>query len=78
MATSRLAKFMKNFERRAEWLFHPDSPGMRVLVVRGFWGRLFKPCDFATLGETIDESLRITARQEFRNQLCTQETDSQP
>lgn len=47
---------LKIFERRAEWLYHPDSPGVRVLVVRGFWGRLFKPGDFATLPEAIDES----------------------
>lgn len=36
---------------RAQWLYHPDSPGVRVLVVRGFWGRLLKPKDFATLSE---------------------------
>jgi len=37
--------------RRAMRLFHPDSPGMRVLVVRGWLGRLLKPREFATLGE---------------------------
>lgn len=40
-------------ELTAEWLYHPESPGMRVLVVRGFWGGIFKPKDFATLAESI-------------------------
>lgn len=35
----------------AEWVWHPDSPGTRVLVIRGFWGRLLKPDGFATLRE---------------------------
>jgi hypothetical protein len=41
------------FGLRAEWLYHPESPGCWVLVYRGFWGRLFKSRDFATLGEAI-------------------------
>ena len=36
---------------KAQWLFHPESPGEYVLVVRGFWGRLCKPEHFATLTE---------------------------
>lgn len=36
---------------KAEWLFHPECPGTRVLVVRTFLGRLLKPKDFATLSE---------------------------
>lgn len=38
---------------KAIWLWNPESPGMRVLVVRGFWGRLFKHKEFATLHETL-------------------------
>ena len=34
-------------------LWHPDSPGMRVPVRRSWLGRLFKPADFATLGEVL-------------------------
>jgi len=34
-------------------LWHPDSPGMKVVVTRTWVGRLFKNRDFATLGETI-------------------------
>ncbi|MHB1125253.1 MAG: hypothetical protein ACYC0T_21395 [Ramlibacter sp.] len=34
-------------------LWHPDSPGVRVPVRRGVLGRLFKPRDFATLGEVL-------------------------
>lgn len=49
--------------RKAMWLWHPDSPGMRVLVVRGWLGRLLKPREFATLGEAIDHSLRQAARR---------------
>jgi hypothetical protein len=36
---------------RGAWLWHPESPGVRVFVLRGFWGWLFKSRDFATLGE---------------------------
>lgn len=32
-------------------LFHPFCPGDKVWVTRGWVGRLFKPTDFATLGE---------------------------
>ena len=39
------------------WLFHPEAPGDRVLVVRGFWARLFRPKHFATLDEV--EAYRI-------------------
>lgn len=49
--------------RKAMRLFHPDSPGMRVPVVRGWLGRLFKPREFATLGEAIDHSLRQAAQR---------------
>lgn len=34
-------------------LFHPDSPGVRVRVARGLWGRLLKPRHFATLHECM-------------------------
>lgn len=32
-------------------LFDPSSSGMKVWVMRGWWGRMFYPKDFATLGE---------------------------
>ena len=35
------------------WLWHPDSPGMRVLVFRNWLQNIFYPKDFATLGESI-------------------------
>lgn len=38
---------------RGYWVLHPESPGMRVWVLRGVWGRLFKPTDFATLKEAM-------------------------
>ena len=34
-------------------LFHPESPGMKIIVYRTFLGGLFKDSDFATLNETI-------------------------
>ena len=34
-------------------LWHPDSPGMRVPVRRGWIGRLLKPAEFATFGEVL-------------------------
>ena len=49
--------------RKAMRLLHPESPGMRVLVVRGWLGRLLKPREFATLGEAIDHSRRQAAQR---------------
>jgi len=34
-------------------LFHPESPGMRIPVVRNWWQRLLYPKDFATLSEVL-------------------------
>ena len=34
-------------------LLHPESPGERVVVFRGFFKRLFYPSAFATLGDTL-------------------------
>lgn len=43
---------MKKFLRlKSVSVFHPESPGIRVTVTRSWLGRLFKPSDFATLGE---------------------------
>ena len=36
---------------RKEWLWHPDSPGMRVLVVRTWVGRLLFRSEFASIFE---------------------------
>lgn len=53
----------QTFQKRPEKLYHPDSPGMRVIVVRGFWGRLFKPKKFATLNEAIQDNMRNSISQ---------------
>lgn len=37
---------------RPLWLYSVEVPGMRVLVLRGFWGRLMLPKDWATPKET--------------------------
>jgi hypothetical protein len=42
--------------RRGQWLWHPDSPGQRVWVVRGFWGRVWGNEQFASLNETMESS----------------------
>ena len=45
-------KYLNYFLKpRAEILFHPESPGIKVRVVRSWIGRLTKPEDFATLTE---------------------------
>lgn len=59
-------KISKLFEYRVEYLFHPESPGVRVWVVRGFWGRLFKDSKFATLTEATNASLLAMARRQKR------------
>jgi len=35
------------------WLWHPDDPGTRILVVRGFWAQLLNPKSFATHKEAL-------------------------
>ena len=34
-------------------LFHPESPGVKVIVFRGVLKRFFYPTGFATLRETL-------------------------
>jgi len=36
-------------------LWHPESPGEKIIVYRGFLKRLFYPSAFATLTETLKE-----------------------
>lgn len=36
---------------RAKQVWHQDSPGIQVWVIRGPWGRLFKSKEFSSLGE---------------------------
>jgi hypothetical protein len=36
---------------KALWLVNPDNPMMRVLVIRGFWARLWRPQEYATQKE---------------------------
>jgi len=45
--------FNKILNRKTYWVFHPDSPGEKILVTRSWLGRLFKPIAFATLTETM-------------------------
>jgi len=44
-------------DRRSEMklyqVWHQNSPGIRVWVIRGFFGRLFRNKDFASVGETF-------------------------
>lgn len=47
--------------RRME-LWHPESPGMRVIVTRGWFKRLFYSKDFATLSESIDAHRKSTKK----------------
>lgn len=46
---------------RGEWLFHPDSPGLRVYVVRSWLGWLIKDPQFATHAEVKKHTLFIRA-----------------
>ena len=38
-------------------LWHPESSGVKVVVVRSWVGRLFKPTCFATIGETLKSGI---------------------
>ncbi len=46
---------------RGEWLHHPESPGIRVFVVRTWLGWFLKPRYFATYQEVQEHYLRIRA-----------------
>lgn len=37
---------------RKQWVMHEDSPGMKVLVVRTWIGRLLRNPEFSSVGET--------------------------
>lgn len=43
---------------RTALLWHLESPGMRIKVTRTWMGRMFKPADFATLGECIADGAK--------------------
>tara|TARA_B110000977_G_C11041451_1_gene479041 strand:- start:1577 stop:1741 length:165 start_codon:yes stop_codon:yes gene_type:complete len=51
----------KAFERflslKTVTLFHPESPGVKVVVTRSWVGRLFKSPAFATLTECLGAKL---------------------
>lgn len=51
-----IGKLMLSLRRQPVTLFHPDSPGVRVTVMRSWFGRLFYSNDFATLGECLRAS----------------------
>lgn len=47
-------------------LLHPNSPGERVVVYRGWFKQLFWPKAFATLGETMKSvQIDITKSDRF-------------
>lgn len=46
---------------KAAWLWHPESPGVRILVVRGFFSWLLLPKEFATLKEVKQYRLFMKA-----------------
>ena len=39
-------------------VFHPKSPSTKILVTRGWFGRLFKPACFATLSECLNQPIK--------------------
>ena len=61
----------KLLKLKTELLFDPESPGVRLWVTRSWIGRMFKPTDFATLGESIRSSSAILKdRRAKANALC--------
>ena len=56
--SSRLKRiFMWLLAPKSAELWHPESPGMKVIVTRTRIGRLFKPIAFATLGECLIDGI---------------------
>ena len=48
------------FKRKKMTVFHPDSPGMKVVVYRNWFQRKILSDKFATLRETIKYHERLT------------------
>ena len=61
-------------------LWHPDSPGVRVPVVRGWLGRLFKPAEFATTGEVLAyyRALELVTTRSYRESKEREHASSVP
>lgn len=51
MLKRRAARIRRKKGVRATQVWHQDSPGMKVWVVRGWWGRLLRNKDFAGVSE---------------------------
>lgn len=50
-------------------VWHPESPGMKMFVYRTWWQRLWRPKDFATLGEVLrhaDKKLSLLDEREIK------------
>ena len=58
MENSDMRRFwMWLLDLRRATLWHPDSPGVRVVVIRSRLGRLLKPTAFATTGEVLESEI---------------------
>lgn len=56
-------------KKQIKLVFHPESPGEQIFVYRTWWQRLWRPRDFATLGEAARHAekglSRIDALKDF-------------
>jgi hypothetical protein len=43
---------------KVQILWHPESPGIKVKVMRSWIGRLIKPTAFATLSEVLNQEIK--------------------
>jgi predicted double-glycine peptidase len=55
---------------KALLLYHPESPGIKVPVVRNWWQRLLFPKDFATLSETLKYYKYCEAFKLLKMRIC--------
>lgn len=46
------------FDFKSAYLFHPESPGVKVKVTRSWIGRLLKPTAFTTLSEVLKSNVK--------------------
>ena len=57
MSNESREAFKRFLSLKTVTLFHPESPGVKVVVTRSWVGRLFKSPAFATLSECLGAKL---------------------
>lgn len=64
--------------KKVKLVWHPESPGMKMMVFRNWWQRLWRPKNFATLGEALRHAERGLSLLDERTQNLKEFNTHQP